>query len=105
MSLDAYFCKLPGRTYGMSWDPPDPGEYAVPVGIYVAETRGQAKLMLLADHDRYVDREEFVDVRTRLLERDIDVADISDALIERLWGRAHEVEHHAGRPCDCPEPD
>jgi hypothetical protein len=87
----------------MSWDPPDPGEYLVPCGVFVAETRGQAKRMLLSEFDRQTDPEEFLDVRTRLLERDIDVGDISDALIDRLWGRVHEVEHHAGRPCDCPE--
>jgi len=122
--VNAYWCKLEGRIVGRSYEPPDPGEYTVPCGIYLAETRGRAKLMLIADHGRDVHAEEFVDVRTRILAREIDapsgplaepkpgdpvyeaMADGGDppaeSLYARLWLRVHEIEDHAGATCDCP---
>jgi hypothetical protein len=99
--MNAYWCHLEGRTVGRSTDPPDPGEYMVPCGIYVAETRGQAKLMLLSEHWRTTEREEFVDVRTNCLEQGTtdapagplaeptawtDEGDPPDGPYARLWG-------------------
>lgn len=110
--MNAYWCHLEGRTVGMSYEPPDPGEWYVPCGIFVAETRGQAKRMLI-DSDNDLDAEEYLDVRAKLLERDTDAP--TGQLVEatsdspdgspywRLWGRVHEVEDHGGEACDCPE--
>ena len=98
----------------MSWDPPDPGDYYVPCGIFIAETRGQAKRMLIAS-DNHLEAEEFVDVRTALLERDVGLSagEVGEPKSDwpdgsaywRLWGRVHEVEDHGGKPCDCPADD
>ena len=111
-AVNAYWCRLEGRTVGQSYEPPDPGEWYVPCGIFIAETRGQAKRMLV-DSDNDIELEEFVDVRVKLLERDTDApagqlaetaADVPDgSAYWRLWGRVHEVEYHGGEPCDCPE--
>lgn len=120
-TLNAYFCHLEGRTTGLSCDPPEPGEYGVPCGVYVAATRGQAKLMLLADHWRTTDPDEYTDVRTNLLERGVPDCEPGEPPLPdhdppddntpdphpyyRLWGRVHEVQDHGGNPCDCPAYD
>lgn len=109
--MNAYWCHLEGRTAGMSYERPDPGEFYVPCGIFIAETRGQAKRMLV-DSDDCVEAEEFLDVRTALLDRDVELADgelppggeLPDEIgpvYFRLWKRVHEVEDHAGKECDC----
>jgi hypothetical protein len=122
--VNAYWCHLEGRIVGRSYEPPDPGEYMVPCGIYLAETRGRAKLMLIADHGSDVDAEEFVDVRTRILGRDLDALagpldepkpgdPVYEAMVDggdppaeslyaRLWLRVHEIEDHGGAACDRP---
>ena len=123
--MNAYWCSLEERIVGRSYDPPDPGEPYFPCGIYLAETRGQAKRMLLDEHDRVVERDEYIDVRSRLLERGVEGV-VAGPLPEprrgepnyermargddpdprtpyaRLWLRVHEVLDHAGRSCDCP---
>lgn len=76
--MNVYWCELPARTVGMSYEPPEPGETIAPCGFYVAATRGRAKRLLIRQwaysHDYWpgaCGEDEFIDVRSALLVRDV----------------------------------
>ena len=64
--LGVYYVEAPGRGGHYSSLYGEPAEYHVPCGVYVAGSRGEAKMMLIRDWDLDLP-DDYLDARSRLL--------------------------------------
>ena len=97
MSLSVYFVEIPeGRDAGgYGYQPP---EFYTPCGVFVAETRGQAKAMLLAADGDLDVPDDFLAMRVRRLGMPNRREARPGALGERSrwWGRALDASPVVG---------
>lgn len=108
--MNAYLVRIPeerGEFYSGGYEPPEPWW---PIGIFVAETRAQAKADALSTWTHSprsgVYGDDWRHLRTNLLAADVAAERgeyVTGPLFGPLWLRVHEVLDHAGASCACPE--
>lgn len=98
--LGVYYVEAPGRGSHYSSMYGEPAEYHVPCGVFVAGSRGEAKMMLIREWDLDLP-DDYLDSRTRLLgrpnPREAVRGRVSDS--SRWWGRtpSENITEKAGR--------
>lgn len=112
--MNAYLVRIPEERSAYAYGNYEPPEPWWPTGVFIAETRGRAKVLALTNwtsRSTGVETDDFNSLRTNLLARDVDLLnpDVrrgeyeTGPLFNFLWLRVHEVLDHGGARCTCPE--